>query len=410
VTGTVGPADVEDAARSIAGSVERTPSARSHVLSELLGTDVIVKFENLQFTSSFKERGALNRLLRLDADERSRGVVAMSAGNHPRVVPRHAARLGIDAVIVMPTNTPFTKVVRTRDLGARVLQLGEDLAGAATEAARIAHAEGRVMVPPYDHPAIVAGQGTVALEMLDDHPDIDTLVVPAGGGGLLGGMAVMARHRRPDIRIHGVQSERWPALANAVHGSQLPVGGPTIAEGIAVPVPSELTIGLVRDNADEVLLVTEEAIEAGINLLLDIEKVVTEGAGAAGIAALQEHPGRFAGRTVGVVLTGANIDSRLLASVIMRGLVRAGRLARLQVQVADIPGSLARVTAVVSAAGANVVEVAHQRMFLDVPARSAELELVVETFDHDHRERLLAALAGAGFQVQLADPLNRTGG
>ena len=395
--------DVRAAAARIAGSVERTPSARSEVLSEVVGAHVVVKFENLQFTASFKERGALNRLLLLTDEERRRGVVAMSAGNHAQAVARHAARLGIDAAIVMPAATPFTKVQRTRALGAHVLLEGDDLAGAFAACTRIAEGEGRVIVPPYDHPDIVAGQGTVALELLEDHPDLDTILVPAGGGGLLGGVAVAASALRPDIEVLGVQSERWPALANAVHGTDLPVGGATIAEGIAVPAPTPLTIELARQHAAGVLVVPEEAIEAGVNLLLDIEKVVTEGAGAAGIAALLEHRDRFAGRTVGVVLTGANIDPRLLASIIMRGLVRGGRIARLQVQVADQPGSLATVTAIVSAAGANVVEVLHQRMFLDVPARSAELELVVETFDLEHRGRVVAALEEAGFPVRLGE-------
>lgn len=396
-------ADVEAAAERIAGAVERTPSTHSRVLSELLGADVVLKFENLQFTSSFKERGALHRLLRLSEEERRRGVVAMSAGNHAQAVARHAGRLGIDAVIVMPETTPFTKVRGTQALGARVVLHGDDLAAALTEAERLVGEEGRVWVPPYDHPDIVAGQGTVALELIEDHPDLDALLVPTGGGGLLAGMAVVARARRPNVEVVGVQSERWAALARALHRDDREVGGPTIADGIAVPGLSELTLGLIRRTGAEIVVVSEEAIEGSINLVLEIEKVVVEGAGAAGIAALREHRDRFAGRQVGVVLSGGNIDARLLASVVMRGLVRAGRLSRLQVEVADVPGSLARVATIVGEAGANVVEVLHQRMFLDVPARSAELEVVVETYDHPHRARVVDALERAGFVVRVGD-------
>jgi threonine dehydratase len=406
--GSVTLADVEAAAATIEGAVVRTPSARSEVLSELLGATVVLKLENMQFTSSFKERGALTKLSSLSDDERARGVVALSAGNHAQAVARHAGRLGIDATIVMPATTPFTKVQGTRALGARVVLSGDDLTAAAAEARRIIEDEGRIEVHPYDDPAVIAGQGTVALELLADHPDLDTLVVPVGGGGLLAGMAVAARALRPDLRIVGVQSERWHAMVDAVGADGAapatppagPPRGPTIADGIAVGTPGRLTAPLVRANVDAVLTVTEEAIEEAMNLLLDIEKVVVEGAGAAGLAALRQHPQLFEGRTVGVVLTGGNVDARLLASVIMRGLVRDGRLARLLVQVADVPGSLARVATAIGDAGANIVEVLHQRMLLDVPARSADLEVVVETTDHDHLDRVVGALTAAGFTVR----------
>jgi threonine dehydratase len=394
--------DIRAAAERIAGAVERTPSARSQTLSEVLGADVTVKFENLQFTAAFKERGALNKLLSLTADERACGVVAMSAGNHAQAVARHATRLGINATIVMPANTPFVKVHRTEVLGARVILHGEDLAGATEEARRL-EAQGRVLVHPYDDAAVIAGQGTVALEMLEDHPELDALLVPAGGGGLLAGMAVAARALRPDRLIVGAQSERLAGRRDAVTGQDRPVGGPTIAEGIAVPAPGVLSTRLVRELVDQIVTVTEESFEEAVNLLLEIEKVVVEGAGAAGIAALLEHRDLLRDRHIGVVLTGGNLDPRLLASVIMRGLVRSGRLSRLNIEIADQPGVLGRVTTIVGEAGANIVEIIHERMFLDVPARSAELEVVMETYGHDHVKRVIAALEAAGFAVGVGD-------
>ena len=394
--------DVRAAAGRIAGSVARTPSARSHTLSEVLGTGIVVKFENLQFTAAFKERGALNKLLSLTDDERRCGVVAMSAGNHAQAVARHATRLGIEATIVMPAHTPFVMVQRTEVLGARVVLHGEGLAEATAEARRL-EAEGRTFVHPYDDAAVIAGQGTVALEMLEDHPELDALVVPTGGGGLLAGMAVVARALRPEMTLVGVQSDRWPAMYNAVTGADLQVGGPTIAEGIAVPHPGVLTSRLVKGLVDQVVLVSEESVEEAVNLLLEIEKVVIEGAGATGIAALLQHRDLLPGRHVGVVLTGGNVDPRLLASVIMRGLVRSGRLTRLQIQIPDQPGVLGRVTTIVGQAGANIVEIVHDRMFLDVPARSAELEVVMETFDHEHVQRVMAALEADGFRARLGD-------
>ncbi len=395
--------DVRAAAERIEGAVERTPSAHSQTLSAVLGTDVIVKFENLQFVAAFKERGALNKLLSLDADERACGVIAMSAGNHAQAVARHATRLGIDATIVMPAATPFVKVHRTEVLGARVVLLGDDLAGATVEARRLAEAEGRVFVHPYDDAAVIAGQGTVALELLEDHPDLDALLVPTGGGGLLAGMAVAARGLRPEVEVLGAQSDRWPSMLAAITGQDLPVGGPTIAEGIAVPAPGELTTALIREHVDGIVTFSEESAEAAMNMLLEIEKVVVEGAGAAGIAALLEHDDLLRGRHVGVVLSGGNVDPRLLASVIMRGLVRSGRLTRLQIQIPDQPGVLGQVTTVVGQAGANIVEIVHDRMYLDVPARSAELDVVMETYDHDHVERVVAALAEAGFAARAGE-------
>jgi threonine dehydratase len=392
--------DVRAAAERIAGAVARTPSARSHTLSEVLDTDIVVKFENLQFTASFKERGALNRLLTLTDDERTCGVVAMSAGNHAQAVARHATRLGIDATIVMPSHTPFVKVQRTEVLGARVVLHGAGLAEATAEAERLA-AEGRTFVHPYDDAAVIAGQGTVALELLEDHPELDAVVVPTGGGGLLSGMAVVIRALAPDTTIIGVQSESWASMRAVTTGTVFEPGPATIAEGIAVPVPGALTQRIVRALVDDIVTVEDTSVEEGMNLLLDIEKVVVEGAGAAGIAALLEHPQQLRDRHVGIVLTGGNVDPRLLASVIMRGLVRSGRLTRLHIEIPDVPGSLGLVTTTIGDAGGNIVEIEHQRMFLDVSARSAELEVVVETIDHGHVERVVAALAEVGLVARV---------
>ena len=387
--------DVRAAAERISGAVERTPSARSHTLSQVLGTGIVVKFENLQFTSSFKERGALNKLLSLTEDERRCGVVAMSAGNHAQAVARHAARLGIDATIVMPSNTPFVKVQRTEVLGAHVVMYGADLGEATHEARRLAD-EGRTFVHPYDDLAVIAGQGTVALELLEDHPELDALVVPTGGGGLLAGMAVVARALQPEMRVIGVQSDRWPSMLATTTDTTLPVGGATLAEGIAVPVAGTHTAPIVKALVERIVTITDPSVEEAINLLLDIEKTVAEGAGAAGIAALLEHPDLLPQREVGVVVSGGNVDPRMLASVIMRGLVRSGRLTRLHIEIPDIPGSLGLVTTTVGAAGGNIVEIVHERMFLDVSARSAELVVVVETLDHHHVGRVVDALAAAG--------------
>jgi threonine dehydratase len=400
--------DVVAAAGRIAGSVLRTPTSHSRTLSDVLGCAVVVKFENLQFVASFKERGALNKLLQLSAGERAKGVVAMSAGNHAQAVAYHATRLGIDATIVMPTGTPFVKVQRTSELGATVVLRGEGLTEAAAEADRLAAAEGRTYIHPYDDADVIAGQGTCALEMLADHPDLDALVVPVGGGGLVAGMAVAARRLCPGIEVVGVETERYPAMADRVHGTSSPTGGSTIADGIAVPRPGRLTGQIVDALVDDVVTVREDHIEEAVNLLLEIEKVVTEGAGAAGIAALIEHRERFAGKRVGVVLTGGNIDPRLLASVVMRGLIRNGRLSRLHIEVPDVPGSLGGVTTILGDAGANIVELLHQRMFVDLSARSAEIEVTIETLDHAHVERAVAALGDAGYVVREGTFTNRT--
>jgi threonine dehydratase len=397
----VGYKDVLAAAERIAGAIERTPSTHSRTLSEVLGCTVVVKFENLQFVAAFKERGALNKLLLLDEDQRRRGVVAMSAGNHAQAVAYHATRLGIDATIVMPRNTPFVKVQRTRELGATVVLLGEDLVESEAEALRLAESEGRTYVHPYDDAEVIAGQGTCALEMLADDPDLDVLVVPVGGGGLLAGMAVAARHLAPGIELVGVETERYASMTARVAGAEPQCGGPTIAEGIAVARPGRLTGRIVAALVDAIVTVNEEHVEEAMNLLLEIEKVVVEGAGAAGIAALVAHRERFADKKVGVVLTGGNVDPRLLASVIMRGLIRHGRLTRLQVEVPDVPGSMGDLTTLLGEAGANIVEILHQRLFVDLSARSAVVEITVETLDLIHADRVVAALEKAGYVVRV---------
>jgi threonine dehydratase len=393
--------DVVAAAGRIAGAVERTPSSHSLTLSQVLGCTVVVKFENLQFIAAFKERGALNKLAQLTGPERAAGVVAMSAGNHAQAVAYHATRLGIDATIVMPTSTPFVKVQRTRELGATVVLRGEGLAEAEAEATRLAADEGRMYVHPFDDIDVIAGQGTCALEMLADHPQLDALVVPVGGGGLLAGMAVAARHLRPDIELVGVQTERYPSMADHVHHTTSAIGGSTIAEGIAVPRPGRVTGRIIDALVDDVVTVTEEHVEEAMNLLLEIEKVVTEGAGAIGVAALIEHRERFAGKQVGVVLTGGNVDPRLLASVIMRGLIRNGRLTRLHIEVPDVPGSMGTITTILGGVGANIVEILHQRMFVDLSAKSAEIEVTVETLDKPHLGRVVTALEDAGYVVRV---------
>jgi threonine dehydratase len=399
--------DVLAAQARLAGEIERTPSAHSRTLSQVLGCHVVVKFENLQFTAAFKERGALNKLLQLEDKERDCGVVAMSAGNHGQAVAYHAARLGIDALIVMPDNTPFVKVQRVRELGARVVLAGAGLAEAEQEVDRIIQTEGRTYVHPFDDPAVIAGQGTCVVELLEDHPDLDTVVVPVGGGGLLAGCAVAARHLSPQITLVGVQTERYPAMAGYFHGVDRACASvATLAEGIAVPRPGEVTGPMLRQLVDDIVTVSEDDIETGINLLLEIEKVVAEGAGAAAIAALVAHRERFADRQVGVLLSGGNIDPRLLASVIMRGLIRGGRLTRLHIELPDVPGALGEVTTLLGKAGANIVEVIHQRMFVDVSAKSAHVEVTIESLDHHHVETVVDSLREAGYAVHVGSFTN----
>eukprot|EP01136_Pigoraptor_vietnamica_P028582 Opistho-1_new@7574 len=392
--------DIQAAAGRLAGHVLDTPFVESRTISQLTGCQVFLKFENLQYTASFKERGACNKLAQLSADERARGVIAMSAGNHAQGVAYHAQRLGLRAVIVMPRFTPGVKVERTRGFGAEVVLHGDTLDESRSHARELAQQQGLVFVHPYDDEAIVAGQGTLALEMLREQPDLDTLVIAIGGGGLIAGIATAAKAIRPDIRIVGVQTERFPAMVNAIQGTHLPQGSSTIAEGIAVGTPGVITEAIIRQKVDELLLVDEGDIEQAIVMLLEIEKTLVEGAGAAGLAALLKEPGRYAGRRVGLVLCGGNIDPLLLSAIIERGMVRAGRLARIRVDARDAPGALARITATVAEAGANIEEVHHQRAFTTLSAQNAEVELVLQTRNHAHIGTVIAALVAQGFEAK----------
>ncbi len=391
--------DIEQAAGRLQGQILHTPCVASRTLSDIVGAQVFLKFENLQFTASFKERGACNKLAQLSAEERARGVVAMSAGNHAQGVAYHAQRLGIPAVIVMPRFTPGVKVERTRGFGAEVVLHGDTLEAAREHAYALARERGLVFVHPYDDAAVIAGQGTVALEMLHDVPELDALVVAVGGGGLIAGMATAARALRPGIEIIGVQTQRFPAMVNAIKGTHLPQGSSTIAEGIAVGAPGALTEAIIRERVDDLLLVDEGDIEQAVLMLLEIEKTVVEGAGAAGLAALLRHGERFHGRRVGLVLCGGNIDPLLLAGLIQRGMVRAGRLTRLRVAARDVPGALARITATVAEAGANIDEVHHQRAFSALPAQNVEIELVLQTRGPAHVREVVERLQAAGFEA-----------
>jgi len=388
--------DIRAAAQRIAGAVARTPCMHSRTLSQLTGAEVWLKFENLQFTASFKERGALNKLLVLDAAARKRGVIAMSAGNHAQGVAYHATRLGARAVIVMPRGTPNTKLHNTQVLGAEVIVEGDTLAEAARHAHEIEAREGLTFIHPYDDPAVVAGQGTVALEMLEQAPELDTLVVPIGGGGLIAGMATAARALKPGIEVLGVESKNYSAMYQRLHGLPVEVGGDTIAEGLAVRDVGELPLSILKNFAMEVLLTDEETIESAVVCLIEIEKTVAEGAGAAGLAALLQHRARFAGKRVGLPVCGGNIDARMLASVLMRGLVRDGRLVRLCVTLPDTAGSLAKVAAMIGDAGGNIVEVQHQRVFGTASVKSPEVEFVLETRGRDHAAQIAEHLAGRG--------------
>ena len=392
--------DIQQAATRLEGQVLDTPCVESKTLSQIVGAQVFLKFENLQFTASFKERGACNKLSQLTAAERSHGVIAMSAGNHAQGVAYHAQRLGLRAVIVMPRFTPGVKVERTRGFGAEVVLHGDTLEDSRSHALALAASQGLEFVHPYDDEAIVAGQGTVALEMLRAVPDLDTLVIAVGGGGLIAGMATAAKTLQPGIEVVGVQTERFPAMFNAIKGTQHPQGSSTIAEGIAVGAPGAVTREIIARLVDDLVLVDEGDIEQAILMLLEIEKTLVEGAGAAGLAALLKYPGRFAGKRVGLVLCGGNIDPLLLASIIERGMVRAGRLARVRVSSRDVPGSLARITAIVGEAGANIDEVHHQRAFTTLSAQNVEIELVLQTRGAAHIGQVLDALHSAGFSAE----------
>lgn len=402
---TVSIDDIRATAERLAGQIVATPTVRSAALSDLQGAEVYLKLESLQRTGSFKDRGALAKLLSLDGAQAAAGVIAVSAGNHAQGVAFHAQRLGIPATIVMPKGTPFTKVRRTEAFGAHVVLHGEDVSAAEPRAHELAAAQGLTFIHPFDDAAIIAGQGTVALEMLATQPDLDALIVPVGGGGLIAGVAVAAKAANPAIEILGVQAAMYPSVSAALSGGPPATGGHTLAEGIAVKSPGERNLEIIRECVDDILLVDEPSLEAAVVDMMETAKVMAEGAGAAPLAALDAlGRRRFAGRRVGLIVSGANIDSRLLASLLMRGLARAGRLARLRILVPDEPGNLARVAAEISGTGANIVEVYHQRMFHDIPAKETELDVVVETRDEEHIRQLLGSLVEAGFDVtQLRD-------
>lgn len=393
--------DIQDAAARVSPHILDTPFVESRTLSQLTGAQIFLKFENLQFTASFKERGACNKLAQLSEEQRRRGVIAMSAGNHAQGVAYHAQRLGLRAVIVMPRFTPGVKVERTRGFGAEVVLHGDTLDEARQHAQTLAAAQQLTFVHPYDDEAIMAGQGTVALEMLRVVPDLDALVIAVGGGGLMAGVATVARALRPQIELVGVQTSRFPAMVNALHGTHHPQGSSTIAEGIAVGSPGLLTREVLAERIDDMVLVDEGDIEQALVMLLEIEKTLVEGAGAASLAAILKQPERYRGRKVGLVLCGGNIDPLLLAAIIERGLVRSGRLARIRVSARDVPGMLARITAIVAELGANIEEVHHQRAFTSLAAQNVEIELVVQTRGPDHIDALLDHLHEAGLEAVL---------
>ncbi len=393
-------ADIRAAAERISGAVEQTPCLHSQTLSRLTGAEVWLKFENLQFTASFKERGALNKLASLGEAERRRGVIAMSAGNHAQAVAYHASRLGIPATIVMPRGSPNTKIKNTQVHGARVILEGDNLFEAGKHARSLAARDNLVFVHPYEDKLIIAGQGTVGLEILEAVPDLDVLIVPVGGGGLISGIAIAARALRPDILVFGAETANYPSMHQRLNNLPVECGGDTIAEGIAVKDVGSMALDIIRELVEEVMVVKEETIERAVVALIEIEKTVAEGAGAAALAALLESRARFAGKRVGLTISGGNIDSRILSSVLMRGLVRDARLVRLRVTVPDISGSLAKVAGLIAGAGGNIVEVEHQRMFSTASVKSTGIEFLVETRDREHTNALIAALEAAGVKVE----------
>ncbi len=394
--------DIRAAARRIEGAVIRTPMLKSPALSQIVGAEVWLKFENLQFTSAYKERGALNKLLQLSPEDRARGVIAASAGNHSQAVAYHATRLGIPATIVMPASTPTMKVTKTEGYGATVVLHGDMFDDAYARARELAQENGYVFVHPFDDPQIIAGAGTVALEMLEDAPDLDTLVVPIGGGGLMSGVSIAARAVKPGIELIGVETELYPSMKCAIEGCDLPLGGDTLAEGIAVKQPGELTSRILKDLVREVVLVGENDIERAVAMLVGIEKTVVEGAGAAGLAAMLADPERFQGKKVATLLCGGNIDTHLLANVLVRDLVRQGRIARLRVAVQDQPGALAKITAQFFEAGVNIIEIRHSRIFTALPAKDTVIEVECEARDSAAIDRVEEMLKSAGFRVDRA--------
>jgi threonine dehydratase len=391
--------DVRAAARRIEGAVVRTPTAYSKTLSRITGAEIWLKFENQQFTAAYKERGALNALLLMDETQRKRGVIAASAGNHSQGLSYHGTRLGVPVTIVMPKTTPMVKVMQTEQVGGKVLLEGETYDDAYAIARSMEKQLGLTFVHPFDDPNVAAGQGTVALEMLEDAPDLETLVVPIGGGGLISGMATVAKALNPGIEVIGVQAQLYPSMYDKIKGAHLPCGGDTLAEGIAVKEPGEFTARIIRRLVDDILLVSEADLETAVSLLLQIEKTVVEGAGAAGLAAVMAHKERFASKKVGLVLCGGNIDTRLLANVLLRDLAREGRLARLRITLQDRPGALYKVMHEFDAHSVNILEIYHQRIFTDLPAKGLVTDIECEARDRAQLEKLIAALRAKGYAV-----------
>ncbi len=395
--------DIQDTAKLIEGSIVHSPCTRSRTLSEITGAEVTLKFENHQFTGSFKDRGALAKLLSLDPIQQKQGVAAMSAGNHAQAVAYHSQRLGIPATIVMPRFTPNVKVEQTRNFGADVVLHGADLEEAVAFTLTLVRKKGLHLLHPYDDEKVIAGQGTTALEVLAAYPDLDILIIPVGGGGLISGCAIAAKALRPDIRIIGVEAARFPAVHQVLNGVPVQCGAMTIAEGIAVKQPGRLTVPIIRELVQEIVLVDEAAIEDSVRLLLEVEKTVVEGAGAVGLAALLTEPHRFQGRKVGLILSGGNIDLVVLSSIIQRGLVRSGRLVRLRAELPDRPGALGEITKVLGDADANIVEIVHQRSFTNLPLKSAEVEIVLQTRGTRHLHEIEEALRSAKFTISFPD-------
>jgi len=394
--------DIRAATKRIEGAVIRTPMLISRTLSEVIGAEVWLKFENLQFTAAYKERGALNKLLQLTSEERARGVIAASAGNHAQAVAYHARRLGIPAVIVMPESTPTVKVTQTEGHGAKVVLYGQIVDDAFARARELALENGYVFIHAFDDPQIIAGAGTVGLEMLEDAPDLDTIIVPIGGGGLMSGVSIAARAVKPDIELIGVEAELYPSMKCAIQHCNMPLGGDTLAEGIAVKQPGELTSRILAEYANDVVLVSERDLERAVAMLVGIEKTVVEGAGAAGLAAMLAEPDRYKGKKVATLLCGGNIDTHLLANVLVRDLVRRGRIARLHVAAHDQPGALAAITAKVYEAGVNVLEINHSRIFTSLPAKDTMIEVECEARDPRSIDDVVARLEAAGFRVERA--------
>ncbi|RAH98728.1 threonine ammonia-lyase [Acuticoccus sediminis] len=400
---TISPDAIREAAARLEGVVLKTPCLAAPRLSQLTGANVFVKYENMQPTASFKERGAYNKLVSLTAEERAGGVIAMSAGNHAQAVAYHSARLGISSVIVMPERTPFVKVAATEGHGARVVLAGETIAESAIACAEIASAEGRLLIHPYDDPRIVTGQGTIGFEMLAEVPDLDTIVVPIGGGGLIAGIATAAKSVKPEVEIIGVEAALFPSCHAALRGEVGKCGGSTIAEGIAVKTIGKVTLPIIAELVEDVILVDEPTLEWAVNAYLTLQKTMAEGAGAAGLAAMLAQPERFRGRNVGLVLCGGNIDPRIAASIMVRELTRAGRIISIESDYPDEPGLLARITSAIGGAGGNILEVTHNRLALTHLARETSIRLTIETRDDAHAERIVEAVRAAGLTVRLSE-------